>query len=199
MPYVTEELWQTLRAQVGLRGPEFLLQAPYPRPGPVDDGAERSFGPVIGIVDAIRNIRGEMGIPWKTLLPGVQAGALSAEALATVRLEAARIERLSNAPALAFGAAPTAKVPKSAVAVGPGFEVRVPLAGVVDMAAETGRIDKELQKLEAEATGLSKRLGNQAFVAKAPPEVVEKDRARVEELSQKRQKLLAHRAMLAEG
>ncbi len=199
MPYVTEELWQTLKAQVGLPGPAFLLQASYPRTGPVDEAAERSFGPVIGIIDAIRNIRGEMNIPWKTPLPGVQAGSLSAEALATVRQEAGRIERLANAPGVAPSQQPTLKAPKSAVAVGPGFEVRVPLAGAVDMAAETGRIEKELSRLEADLAGLEKRLGNEAFVAKAPPDVVEKDRARVAELQGKRQKLLVHRAVLGEG
>jgi len=66
------------------------------------------------------------------------------------------------------------------------------------MAAETGRIGKELQKVEADLAGLEQRLGNQAFVARAPPEVVEKDRARVAELQARRQKLLAHRAMLEE-
>jgi len=196
MPYITEELWQTVKAQVKLSGPEYLLQAGYPKPGPVDEAAERSFGPVIGIIDAIRNIRGEMNIPWKTALPGVRVGGLSPEALATVQEELPRIERLANAEGIALASGPTGKVPQSAVAVGPGFEVRVPLAGVVDMAAETGRIDKELAKVEADLAGLTKRLGNEAFVAKAPPEVVEKDRARVEELQGKKQKLLAHRAML---
>ena len=129
----------------------------------------------------------------------MQAGTLSPEALATVREEAARIQRLTNAPAVAFSGGPTAKARGSAVGVGPGYEVRVPLAGVVDTAAENARIDKELARVDADLAGLEKRLGNAGFVAKAPPEVVEKDRARVEELRARREKLLAHRAMLAEG
>jgi valyl-tRNA synthetase len=87
-------------------------------------------------------------------------------------------------------------VTQSAVAVGPGFEVRVPLAGVVDVAAETARIDKELNRLDADLESIARKLANPSFLAKAPPEVVDKDRARQEELREKRGKLDAHRAML---
>jgi valyl-tRNA synthetase len=196
MPFITEELWQTLKAQTGAGGPESILLARYPASGPVDEAAERSFGPVIGIVDAVRNIRGEMNIPFKTALPGVQVGALGPEALATVREERGRIERLSNAAGLSLGSGLTTKVPQSAVAVGAGFEVRVPLAGVVDMAAEVGRIDKELARVDGDLEGLARKLANPSFVERAPAEVVEKDRARVAELKDKRAKLLAHKDLL---
>jgi valyl-tRNA synthetase len=93
--------------------------------------------------------------------------------------------------------APIEKRPASAVAVGDGFEVRVGLAGAVDVGAESARIDKEIGKLDADLTGIQKKLANPAFVEKAPAEVVEKDRARAEELREKRGKLLAHRAMLS--
>jgi valyl-tRNA synthetase len=197
MPFITEELWQTLGSQVGTAGPDSILLAAYPATGPVDEAAERSFGPVIGIVDAIRSIRGEMNIPFKTALPGVQVGALAPEAVDTVREETSRIERLANAPGLRIGTGATRKVPQSAVAVGAGFEVRVPLAGAVDMAAETARIDKELSRLDQDLAGLERKLQNPSFVAKAPAEVVEKDRSRIAELKQKRAKLLAHKDLLA--
>jgi valyl-tRNA synthetase len=201
MPFITEELWQTLRAQVGVGagGPASILLASYPAAGPVDEAAEQAFGPVLGVVDAIRNVRGEMNVPGKTAFAGVQVGGLGPAALATLRQELPRVERLTNAPGIELGSGPTRKVAGSAVAVGPGYEVRVPLRGAVDLAAETARIDKELQKVEQEIAGLEKRLGNQGFVAKAPPEVVEKDRARVAELADRRARLQAHRAVLAEG
>jgi valyl-tRNA synthetase len=199
MPFITEELWQTLKAQVGLRGPESIMIAPYPARAEVDAAAEERFGPVIGIVDALRNLRGEMNIPFKTPLRDVQVGALSADALATVREETARILRLANVEALEAGAGATRKVPGSAVAVGSGFEVRVPLAGVVDMAAEHGRIAKELSKVEADLQGIERKLANPSFVERAPREVVEKDRARADELRERRRRLQAHRDMLAEA
>jgi valyl-tRNA synthetase len=93
--------------------------------------------------------------------------------------------------------APPARRPASAVAVGAGFEVRVGLAGAVDLAAESARIDKEVAKLEQDLATLEKKLANPSFVQRAPAEVVEKDRARAAELREKRGKLEAHRAMLS--
>ena len=199
MPFITEELWQTLQAHVGGRWGASIMVARYPEKGSVDEAAERSFGPVIGVVDALRNLRGEMNISFKIPLRDVQVGALSAEALATVREETQRILRLANVEGLAATSAATHKVTGSAVAVGSGFEVRVPLAGVVDMAAEGARIEKELAKVDGDLAGIEKKLGNPSFVERAPKEVVEKDRARAEELREKRKRLVAHRDVLAEA
>ncbi len=200
MPFVTEELWQTLKKAVGAAGrAESIMVAPYPAKGPVDEAAERSFGPVIGIIDAIRNVRGEMNVPWKTALRGVEVGSLAPAALATVRQEQGRILRLANVEGLRLreDGRPTARRAASAVAVGDGFEVRVPLAGVVDMAAERARVDKELARVGSDLEGALKRLANPSFVQKAPPDVVDEVRARVEDLEAKRAKLAAHRALVA--
>ena len=200
MPFITEELWHVLRAKVKAEAwSDSVLVAPYPRPGPLDERAERAFGPVIGIVDAIRNIRGEMNVPYKVVLEDVEVGSLDRDAEATVREELGRIHRLANlkdAVVRPAGAA-TGKKSASAVAVGAGFEVRVGLAGAVDVQAELGRIGKEIAKLEQDLAGVLKKLENPSFVEKAPPEVVQKDRARAEELREKRGKLEAHRAMLS--
>jgi valyl-tRNA synthetase len=200
MPFITEELWHHLRGRVRADAwPDSIFAARYPRPGPVDEAAERSFGPVIGIVDAIRNIRGEMNVPFKVALEDVEIGALDREAAATVREELGRIHRLANVKDAKVHAdgAPIARRAASAVAVGAGFEVRVGLAGAVDLAAESARIDKEIAKVDADLAGIEKKLANPSFVQKAPAEVVEKDRARAEELREKRGKLRAHRAMLS--
>jgi valyl-tRNA synthetase len=200
MPFITEELWNTLAAQVGGRWGDSLMTAAYPKRGPVDEDAERSFNPVIGIIEAVRNIRGEMNVPFKTQLGDVEIGALEPAAHATVVQETARIERLSNATlsVAAAGRAP-GKRGGSAVAVGDGFELRVGLAGAIDLAAESARIAKELSKLEQDLVGIERKLANPSFVERAPAEVVEKDRARSEELRDKRRKLEAHRAMLQEA
>jgi valyl-tRNA synthetase len=199
MPYITEELWAVFRERVGsARWPDSVLAAPYPKAGPIDEAAERGFAPVIGVIDAIRNVRGEMNVPPKAEPRAVVAVADPA-VLAVVRGESARIARLARAAIEVVDGASTPASPQSAVAVGPGFEVRVHLAGVVDFAAEEARIAKEIGKVDADLELLQKKLGNPAFVERAPAEVVEKDRARVEELREKRLKLSAHRAMLAGG
>jgi valyl-tRNA synthetase len=199
MPFITEELWQTLQAQVGARWGDSIMIARYPERGPVDEAAEQSFGPVIGIVDALRNIRGEMNIAFKAPLRNVQVGSLAPQSLATVRAEESRILRLANVVGLTVSGEPTRKVRGSAVAVGSGFEVRVPLAGVVDMAAEGARVEKELAKVAADLAGIEKKLANPSFVERAPKDVVEKDRARAEELRLNRSRLEAHRTMLQEA
>jgi valyl-tRNA synthetase len=197
MPFITEELWHVLRAQVRAESwPDSVFAARYPETGPVDEASERRFGPVIGIVDAIRNVRGEMNVPPKAE-PRVTVAVADPDAVATVRGEAARIARLAKAIVDVVEGATTPTAPQSAVAVGPGFEVRVHLAGVIDLAAEDARIEKELGKIEADLAGLEKKLSNPAFVAKAPADVVEKDRARSDELREKSSKLRSHRAMLS--
>ncbi len=200
MPFITEELWQVLRAKVKAEAwPDSIYAASYPRTGPVDEAAERGFGPVIGIVDAIRNIRGEMGVPFKVVLDDVEIGSLDREAAATLREEIGRIHRLANVRDARVHAdgAPPAKRPASAAAVGAGFEVRVGLAGAIDLAAEASRITKEIARLDQDLASIEKKLANPSFVERAPPEVVEKDRARAEDLREKRGKLEAHRAMLS--
>jgi len=200
MPFITEELWHVVRAKVGAEGwSDSVLAAPYPATGPVDETAERAFGPVIGLVDAIRNIRGEMNIAFKVVLEDVEVGSLDGDAAATVREELGRLTRLANVKDAVVRPAgvPPSKKAASAVAVGAGFEVRVGLAGAIDLQAELDRIDKEIAKLEQDLEGIEKKLANPNFVQKAPPEVVAKDRARVDELREKRGKLDAHRAMLS--
>ena len=200
MPFITEELWQNLGKQVGASWGPSIMIARYPERGAVDEVAERAFGPVIGIIDALRNIRGEMNIPFKNAFASIQIGSLQPEVAASVAKEEARIMRLANVQKIELvpGGAPTPKTSGTAVAVGSGFEVRVPLAGVVDMAGETARIAKELAKIEADMGGLQKKLGNPSFVEKAPREVIEKDQARLEELTGRKQKLEAHRTMLTD-
>jgi valyl-tRNA synthetase len=202
MPFITEELWQTLRQVVAAEGwADSIMVAPYPARGPVDEEAERGFGPVLGIVDALRNIRGEMNIPFKTPLRDVELGGLEPAAWRTVGEELPRIVRLANVQGITRAPAgqPLPRRKGSAAGVGSGFEVSVPLAGIVDMAGEKARIAKELSKVEADLAGIERKLGNPSFVEKAPAEVVEKDRARAEELRGKRKKLEEHRAMLEEA
>ncbi|ACL64913.1 valyl-tRNA synthetase [Anaeromyxobacter dehalogenans 2CP-1] len=203
MPFITEELWHVLRAQVGASDwADSVLAAKYPRKGEADGAAESAFRPVLGIIDAVRNIRGEMGIPWKVKL-GAQAPVEIAVADPALRDllqagELARVHRVAGVEGSRLVvAAATAPAPQSAVGVGPGFEVRVPLAGVIDLAAETARVDKEIGKVDQDLAVLERKLQNPSFVQNAPAAVVEKDRARAEELREKRGKLEAHRAMLS--
>jgi valyl-tRNA synthetase len=200
MPFITEELWHVLRARVKADGwPDAALAARYPERRELSEQealAERTFAPVIEIVDAIRNIRGEMNVSPKAETP-VDVAISAAPALEVVRAEVPRVEMLARAKVRLVHGGATPRAPHTAVKAGAGWEIRVHFAGVVDVEAELGRIAKEIDKLDQDIAGVLRRLDNPSFVAKAPPEVVEKDRARAEELREKRGKLDAHRAMLS--
>jgi valyl-tRNA synthetase len=177
------------------------MEGRYPAVGPVDEEAERAFSPILGIIDALRNIRGEMNIAFKVALgQGTPVHVAVADPATHALLQAGesrRVARLTNLEHLQLHlAVATPRVPQSAVGVGNGFEVRVPLAGVINVAAETVRIDKELARIDADLDGIEKKLSNPNFVARAPAEVVEKDRARASELRTTRQKLINHRAVM---
>jgi valyl-tRNA synthetase len=86
---------------------------------------------------------------------------------------------------------------QSAVHVEAEVEVHLPLAGLIDFAEERKRVEKELTRQSGELAGIMKRLGNEGFVARAPREVVEKDRARADELRGKQDKLSRHLARLS--
>jgi valyl-tRNA synthetase len=203
MPFITEELWGMLRQRVGASAwPDSIMEGRYPAVGPVDEAAEKAFAPVLGIIDAIRNIRGEMNIAFKVALGQETPVHVAVSDAATLALlqqgEARRVARLTHVEKIELHlSAATPRVAQSTVGVGAGFEVRVPLAGVIDVGAETARIDKELGKVDADLRLIEGKLSNPNFVARAPAEVVEKDRARAEELRTTRQKLINHRAVVS--
>jgi valyl-tRNA synthetase len=103
-------------------------------------------------------------------------------------------EHLANAASVELRLAGEARPRKAAVHVEPEVEVHLPLEGLIDFAEERRRVEKELLRIGGELAGIEKRLGNEGFVARAPRDVVEKDRSRADELRGKREKLARHLA-----
>ena len=202
MPFITEEIWHVLRAKVKAEAwPDSIYAASYPRPGPVDEAAERGFGPVIGIVDAIRNVRGEMNIPFKVVLEDVEIGSLGREAEATVREELGRIHRLANVREAVVHRDGSSPAPPAGERG--GGRRRASRSAWGSPARSTSRRSppespRKSPRWSRTSHRIERKLANPSFVEKAPPEVVEKDRARAEELREKRGKLEAHRAMLSD-
>ncbi|GAB6084693.1 valine--tRNA ligase [Desulfuromonas carbonis] len=182
MPFITEEIWQALP---GARPCAFLMQSDYPTGAglPFDDGGAARMELIMEVVRAIRNIRGEMNVPPGRLI----AAVLDCKSAAAAEILAAGegyIRTLARVGELAFGVG-IARPEQAATQVAGEVEILLPLAGLIDVAAEEQRLAKEILKVEKDVALFEKKLGNEAFVAKAPPEVLEKDRGKLAEAREK--------------
>ncbi|PZR84399.1 MAG: valine--tRNA ligase, partial [Stutzerimonas stutzeri] len=180
MPFLTEELWaQKANAgapravpagEAGLvcltRWPELSTL--------IDETAEAEIGFVVDLISDIRSIRSETNVPGGTQVPLVLVRASDATR-AAVEAWAPMIERLARLSAIEFAdQAPG----QSAQIIVRGEVAALPLAGIIDLDAERGRLDKELAKLDQDIAAVERKLGNPDFMARAPEEIVEENRER---------------------
>jgi len=189
MPFVTEEIYQRLPGHES----ESIMIAPFPvfDESEIDEESESQMETVMGVIDIIRNIRGETGIaPHVKIEAIVRAGtdAPLLESYSYYVKELAKVDRLH----FTDSAAPE----HAAVGVFKGIEVFVPIKDLIDIAKELGRIEKEINKIDEEREKISKKLNNTSFREKAPEEVIAKNEAAFIELNAKRQKLETSRKML---
>ncbi|MFZ5444320.1 MAG: valine--tRNA ligase [Myxococcota bacterium] len=179
MPFITEEIWQKLPME---RPVESICIAAYPTEDRrlTDAEAEAEMLPVIEAIEGIRTIRGESQLsPAVKVIAHVQsANARVRETLNRWKDYVIPLARLSTLQVTDLGTKP----PQAAADIRADMEIYVPLAGIVDLAEERERLKKEIEKAEKEIAGIETRLSRPDFVARAPAEVVAKDRARVEEL-----------------
>jgi valyl-tRNA synthetase len=169
MPFITESLWRRLPGHV--EG-SFLATSPWPAP-PARQGADATFTVLQEAIQAIRQLRSDYAIPPAQAMTAHLAGP---EALhAVVREERALFLRLARCE-IADGEAPAGAAAHAVLAK--GLELVLPLAGVVDLEKEIAKLKNELAGLEKQLGALRGRLANEKFTSKAPPEVVEGERAK---------------------
>ncbi len=192
MPFITEEI----RARLPHEG-ETIMLAPYPQADErLDDPEATAIITVLQqVVTGVRSIRGSMNISPAVPLP-VVVKTNDAATARHVEEGAVLLERLGRV-AQVSAATDAPRPDASATAVFPGGELYVPLAGLIDVAAERTRLEGQLGKIGKDLSGLERKLGNADFVDKAPAHVVEKDRARKEELGERVAKLKESLALLA--
>ncbi len=190
VPFVTEHLWDRIPwpAEAGER-PESLLVAPWPQPDPAhrDPEAEEAMAHFQELVTAVRSLRKEYGVgegaPVSLVLEGAPEGFR-----ASLEGTRARLEQLARVETLEFGQAAGHGVGATAVLKN-GTEVFLPLEGLVDLARERERLEKEIGRLEEQLAGARKKLANENFVTRAPDEVVEKEREKEATFRDQRDKL----------
>ncbi len=192
MPFITEEIWHAVYD--GKPPLKSIALAAYPETdaAQLNSDAERDMSILQDLIVSVRNIRAELKVPQKESLP-IEIFA-NAEVRAIIEANASALERLANVSALTFVDESLAKATNSRATA--RFEVRLVYEQKIDVAAETARTTKELEKLEAEFQRNRNQLGNEAFLAKAPAKVVEGLKTRRVELESLIQKSKARLAEL---
>ncbi len=180
IPFITESLWQVVAPIAGKSG-ESVSVAPYPQSQPelVDADAIAWMTRLKQMVDACRNLRGEMNVSPSTRMPLLAVGDAAFLREAAPVLQA--LGKLSEVKVFDDEAAWAAAAQAAPVAV--VGEARLCLFMEIDVAAEKARLSKEAARLEGEIAKAQGKLSNQAFVAKAPPAVIEQERARIEQFT----------------
>jgi len=188
MPFVTEELWARTAAWGAARAPGLLMQAAWPRDLDrlIDPAADQELDWVIRLISAVRSVRAELNVPAGAKIPLLIKGA-NPETQNRLRDHGGVIERLARLASIAD--APQ-KIPAGAVQE-VLFEATLilPLADVIDIQAERARLAKTLEKLDAEIGKAESKLGNAAFVDRAPAQVIETERERLAEQQSTRTRL----------
>jgi valyl-tRNA synthetase len=201
MPFVTEEIWRKLPLSPEDTAPSLMVAA-WPDPAGLerwrDEGGrhgEEAIAAVQAVVTAVRAVRSRYNVaPRATVDVIAKADGRLAR---LVDSEAELIRSLAGIANLSVDAA-AAKPSHAAAAIAAGAELYVPLAGLVDFASERARVEKELAAAVMEMQRLAAKLGNPGFLAKAAPEIIEKDRARAAELADQAAKLESQFAELAD-
>lgn len=182
MPYITEEVWQKISPLIGIAGDSIMLQA-YPtyNEDRRDITAEADIEWIKGIIIAIRNIRGEMDIsPAKAIKVFLRGGSQAdQQRLQDFRPYLQKLAKLEDIDWLASDA----DTPPAATQLHGDVEILVPMAGLIDVAAEQARLQKEISKLEAGLKAVDGKLSNAKFVDNAPEAVVAKQRSKHAEMS----------------
>jgi valyl-tRNA synthetase len=176
IPFITEELWQKVAPVSGKTG-DTVSVAPYPASdsSAIDTEAEAYVAQLKAVVDACRNLRGEMNVSPSTKLPAYVVGDAALIRQAAPVLQA--LAKLSEVKVFDDEAAWAAAAKAAPVAV--VGEARLCLYMEIDLAAEKARLGKEAARLQGELVKANGKLSNQAFVAKAPPAVIEQERRRI--------------------
>lgn len=190
IPFITEELWQTVAPIAGRKTHESIMLTAYPEAnlGKLDTVSEAKVERLKALVGVCRNLRGEMNVSPAARLPLLVAGEAG-----EIQEFAAYLQALAKLSEVTL----VAEMPADALApVAVVGETRLMLKVEIDVAAERDRLSKEIERIEKQVTIASNKLNNESFVARAPAAVVEQEQKRLAEFSAMLDKLKPQLAKL---
>jgi len=181
IPYITEEIWQSVGTLAGQSG-DTLMLAPYPQPdqSKIDSQADEQIAWLKTLIVGIRNIRGEMGISPGKAIPVLLRGGHQTDR-DNLELSQQLLTKLANIEHIEW-LDENSEAPMSSTALAGDLEILVPMAGLIDVSAEIDRLEREITKFETEMSKISGKLSNENFVQRAPEPVVAKERERLGEV-----------------
>ncbi|MDR6715482.1 valyl-tRNA synthetase [Pseudomonas hunanensis] len=183
MPFITEEIWQRIAPLAGIDGKTIMLQPwPVANESRIDSAAEGDIEWLQNLMNGLRNIRAEMNIGPGKPLPLFLKNA-SADDQRRLQENEALLKKLAKVESFTV-LGEQDEAPLSATALVGDLQVLVPMAGLIDKDAELARLNKEIQRLQGEVQRVGGKLSNAAFVDKAPPAVIDKERAKLAEAEQ---------------
>ncbi len=176
MPFVTEELWAKMAPESEGRD-QLLMLSPWPKHEGLENAdADAEIDWVIRFVTEVRSVRAEMNVPAGARVPLIVSGA-NAESQDRIARHEETLKRLARLETIETG-----ETPKGALQIVLDEAIlALPLAGVIDVAAESARLKKEIDKISKEIGQLDAKLSNEKFVSRAPEHVVEEQRERKSE------------------
>ncbi len=190
MPFITEEIWQHLPHEG-----ETIMLAKWPEQEESLISAEidKQMELTIEVIRAIRNLRSEMNVPLGKKAEVIIC-ANNHEYTVYLKDGANYILSLASAESLSVEETLAAKPTQAATAVVHGIEIYLPLKGLIDLDKEIARLEKELTKMEGEIKRIEGKLTNEGFVAKAPAEVIEKEKEKLVKYQASKEALLVRLA-----
>ncbi len=184
MPFITEEIWQSVAPHAQRTGETIMLQ-PYPKRAefPLDADAERAITPIKAVILGARQIRGQLDVPRSRQMP-LYVKTPHSESWNEIGANLQLIKALANATEITH-IEDERHLPPTAMQLVDGHVIHAPLSSLIDDAeVELVRLAKRKVKAAQELAKFVAKLSNQNFVANAPAEIVEQDRARIADFKQ---------------
>ena len=182
MPYLTEQIWQTIAPLLGRKNTDSIVVADYPQTdaSQISEQTEADMAWLQELIASVRNIRGEMKLGNAVRLPVLLQNVSSDEEarLSRIKNQFKALAKVESLEIVKEGD----EVPLSSSSMVGQLRVLVPMKGLIDPTAELARLGKSYDKLKGQAEGIARKLGNEGFVSKAPAEVVDAEKAKLAEL-----------------